>query len=177
MNEDLEVKESQLPGAGKGLFTKRDIKKGERFIEYLGEIITEAECDRRAEKDQYGYIFFINKSRCIDAFHAPEAIARYANDAKGLTRIKELNNNCCYSIYKNRGWIEAEKNIKAGSEILVSYGAEYWRELRYNIKLDAEKAKEKAKILSQKSKEELEEEIQKKKEESQKSKEMLELSI
>ena len=155
MNEDLEVKESQIPGAGKGLFTKRDIKKGERIVEYLGEIITEAECDRRAEKDQYGYIFFINKSRCIDAFHTPEAIARYANDAKGLSRIKGLNNNCCYSIYQNRGWIEAEKNIKAGSEILVSYGAEYWREIRYNIKLDAEKVK---KLVNEKDRSKKEEE-------------------
>lgn len=153
MNEDLEVKESQIPGAGKGLFTKRDIKKGERIVEYLGEIITEAECDRRAEKDEYGYIFFISKKKCVDAFHTPNELARYANDAKGLTKVKGLKNNCCYTVYKNSGWILAEKDIKAGSEIFVSYGAEYWREIRYNIKLDAEKAKKKLEEESQKAKE------------------------
>jgi SET domain-containing protein len=142
MNKDFEVKKSTIPGAGKGLFTKHDIKKGERILEYLGEIITDAECDIRAEKDRYGYFFYISKKKCIDAYDIPEAVARYANDAKGLTKVKGLTNNCCYAIYKNSGWIKSEKNIKAGSEILVSYGAEYWRDIRYNIKLDAEKAKD-----------------------------------
>jgi uncharacterized protein len=146
MYEDLEVKKSQIPGAGKGLYTKRDIKKGERFVEYLGEIITDAECDRRAEEhDQYGYIFYISKKKCVDAYHTPNELARYANDAKGLTKVKGITNNCCYTVYKNSGWIKAEKNIKAGDEILVSYGAEYWKDIRYNIKLDAEKAKAAAK--------------------------------
>ncbi len=143
MIQEFVVKKSQIPGAGKGLFAKRDFKKGERILEYLGEIITDAECDRRAEEhDQYGYIFYINKKKCVDAYHTPEHLARYANDAKGLTKIKGLNNNCCYSIYKQSGWIKAEKNIKVGEEIFVSYGAEYWRDIRYNIKLDAEKAKD-----------------------------------
>lgn len=142
MSDFLEVKKSTIPGAGKGLFTKRDIKKGERIVEYLGEVITEAELDKRAEKDIYGYAFYINKKRCIDAYYTPEAIARYANDAKGLTRIKGVNNNACYDIWKNRGWIKAEKNIKAGSEIFVSYGADYWKDIKYNIKLDEERAAE-----------------------------------
>lgn len=139
MYEDLAVKKSTLPGAGKGLFTKRDIKKGERFVEYLGEVITEAELDRRAENDIYGYAFFISKKKCIDAYYQPDALARYANDAKGIVRIKGIKNNCCYTIWKQRGWIQAERNIKAGEEIFVSYGAEYWKDIRYNIKLDKEK--------------------------------------
>ena len=149
MNEKFEVKKSKIPGAGKGLFSLCDFKKGERVIEYLGEIITDKECDRRAEKDEYGYIFYISKNRCVDAFHLPEVLARYANDAKGLTKIKGINNNCCYEIWKRSGWITAEKNIKAGDEILVAYGAEYWRDIRYNIRLaektKMEKAKEKSK--------------------------------
>jgi hypothetical protein len=114
-------------------------------VEYIGEIITEAELDRRAEKDIYGYAFYINKKRCIDAYYMPESLARFANDAKGLTRIPGISNNAEYEVWKNRGWIKATKNIKAGSEIFVSYGAEYWRDIRYNIKLDAERAAEKAK--------------------------------
>jgi SET domain-containing protein len=149
MTEKFEVKKSTIPGAGKGLFSLCDIKKGERVIEYLGEIISDAECDRRAEKDEYGYIFYISKNKCVDAFHQPDVLARYANDAKGLTKIKGINNNCCYEVWKKSGWITAEKNIKAGDEILVSYGAEYWRDIRYNIRL-AEKAKiEKAKAKKQ----------------------------
>ena len=139
MTSDLLVKRSKLPKAGKGLFTKRDIKKGERFVEYLGEIVTEAELDRRAEKDIYGYAFYISKNKCIDAFYTPNELARYANDARGLNKVKGLRNNCSYVVYKNSGWIEAEKDIKAGEEIFVSYGPEYWKDIRYNIKLDKEK--------------------------------------
>ncbi|MCW3101808.1 MAG: hypothetical protein JWO09_248 [Bacteroidetes bacterium] len=144
MYEDLTVKKSTLPGAGKGLFTKRDIKKGERFVEYHGEIITEAELDKRAEKDIYGYAFYVSKNKCIDAYYTPEHLARYANDAKGIVKIKGIKNNCCYTIYKRSGWIEAERDIKAGEEIFVSYGAEYWKDIRYNIKLDEKKKAKKA---------------------------------
>lgn len=149
MYENLTVKKSTIPKAGKGLFTLRDIKKDERFVEYVGEIITWEECDVRAEKDEGGYVFYINKKRCIDAFHIPEALARYANDANGLVKVPGIRNNCVYEIYKNRGWIKATKNIKAGSEIFVSYGAQYWRDIRYNIKLEAErkKAAKKKKIV------------------------------
>ncbi|MDQ3049074.1 MAG: SET domain-containing protein [Bacteroidota bacterium] len=152
MQEDLIVKKSTIPGAGKGLFTKNDIKKGERFLEYLGEIITEVELDKRAENDIYGYAFFVSKKKCIDAYYRPNELARYANDAKGITRVEGLKNNSCYTIWKNRGWITAEKNIEAGSEIFVSYGAEYWKDIRYNIKLEEEKqAAKKAKKASKKS--------------------------
>ena len=150
MYEDLIVKKSTIPNAGKGLFTKRDVKKGERIVEYLGEVITEAELDRRAENDIYGYAFYISKRKCIDAYYTPEALARYANDARGLNRIKGISNNCSYEIWKNRGWIKAERNIKAGEEIFVSYGTEYWRDIKYNIKLDEELAAEKKKAAKKK---------------------------
>lgn len=146
MYENLEVKLSGISGAGMGLFTKRDIKKGERVVEYLGEIITDEECTRRAEEDKYGYIFYISKKKCVDAYNTPEALARFANDAKGLTKVKGMTNNCCYSIWKNRAWIKAEKDIKSGVEILVSYGAEYWRDIRYNIKLDLAKKRKSEKM-------------------------------
>ena len=145
MYEDLKVKRSGIPKAGKGLYTKRDIKKGERIVEYLGEIITDKEVGKRAERDLYGYVFHVSKKKCIDAFYDMEALARYANDAKGLIKIKGITNNAYYDVWKNRGWIMAEKNIKAGSEIFVSYGAEYWRDIRYNIKLDEEKKKRRVK--------------------------------
>lgn len=150
MYEDLEVKRSQLPKAGKGLFTKRDVKKGERIVEYLGEIITEKELDRRAENDIYGYAFYINSRRSIDAYYFPEALARYANDAAGIERVPGLKNNCFYEIWKNRGWITAAKDIPAGSEIFVSYGAAYWKDIRYNIELEKERALEKKRASSSK---------------------------
>ena len=132
----LKVKKSLIPGAGKGLFTTTPIKKGEKVIEYLGEIIDWEEYERRVERDEDGYLFFINKKICIDSFNTPEYIARFANDAAGLTRVKGLTNNTEYIIEgKKRCYIVSKRNIKAGEEIFVSYTKEYWDCIRFNIKL------------------------------------------
>ncbi|MDP2388097.1 MAG: SET domain-containing protein [Bacteroidota bacterium] len=143
---ELTVKKSTLPNAGKGLFTKDPIKKGEKVIEYLGEIIDWKEYERRVAKDEDGYLFFINKKHCIDAFNTPEHIARFANDAEGLSKIKGLKNNAEYAIEKktNRCFIVAKRDIAKGEEIFVSYTKEYWDCIRYNIKLKADQAKEAA---------------------------------
>ncbi len=130
----LAVKKSTLPGAGKGLFALEDIKKGELIIEYRGEIIEWKEYQERVEKDEDGYLFFVNKKKCVDAYNTPEHVARYANDASGLSKVKGLNNNSKYAIVKTVPYIKAEKNIKAGSEIFVDYTKEYWECVKYNIK-------------------------------------------
>ena len=131
----LKVKTSQLPNSGKGLFTTTSIKKGSKVIEYLGEIIDWKEYEKRVERDEDGYLFFINKKRCIDAFNTPEHIARFANDAEGLGRVKGLKNNCEYAIEDDRCFIVSTKDIAAGEEIFVSYTKEYWDCVRYNIKI------------------------------------------
>ena len=135
----LIVKTSQLPNSGKGLFTTTPIKKGENVIEYKGEIIDWKEYEKRVDLDQDGYLFFINKKNCIDAFHTPEHKARFANDAAGLGRVNGLKNNCVYRIEKNKCYIASTRNILAGEEIFVSYSKEYWDAIRYNIKIGRHK--------------------------------------
>jgi SET domain-containing protein len=130
----LKVKTSQLPGAGKGLFTDKPIKKNTKIIEYKGEIIDWKEYENRVKEDKDGYLFFINKKRCIDAFPTPQHKARFANDAAGLTRIKGLKNNASYEVFGDKCFIVADRNIEAGEEIFVSYTKEYWDCIRYNIK-------------------------------------------
>lgn len=131
----LTVKTSQLPNSGKGLFTTTAIKKGTRIIEYLGEIIDWKEYKKRVERDEDGYLFFVNKKHCIDAWNTPEHKARYANDAAGLGRVKGLKNNCVYETEGNRCWIVSTKDIAAGDEIFVSYTKEYWYCVSYNISI------------------------------------------
>ncbi len=137
----LKVKRSQLTGAGKGLYTTSAIKKKSKIIEYKGEIIDWKEYEKRVKEDRDGYLFFINKKRCIDAFDTPEHLARYANDAAGLSRMKGLRNNACYEISGDQCFIVATRDIEAGEEILVSYTKEYWDCIRYNIKNDLYKTK------------------------------------
>jgi len=139
----LIVKSSSLPNAGKGLFTNKAIKKSEKIIEYKGEIIDWKEYEKRVAEDKDGYLFYINKKRCIDAFSTPQHKARYANDAAGLSRVKGLRNNSSYEIFGDQCFIVAERDIKPGEEIFVNYTKEYWDCIRYNIKHKLYKTKHK----------------------------------
>lgn len=130
----LIVKESQIPKSGKGLFTTAPIKAGSKVIEYKGEIIDWKEYTKRVKRNEDGYLFYIDKNRCIDAYPTPQYKARYANDARGLTRAKGLKNNCEYDIIENKCFIVAKKDIAAGEEIFVDYTQDYWECIRWNIK-------------------------------------------
>jgi len=130
----LIIKESLLPEAGKGLFTELPIKKHSKIIEYKGEIIDWKEYEKRVLLDRDGYLLYINKKRCIDAFDTPEHIARFANDAQGLVRVKGLKNNATYEIHGDQCFIVAKRDIEPGEEIFVNYSKDYWDCVRYNIK-------------------------------------------
>lgn len=152
LEKHLYVKRSTIPGAGKGLFTKIDIPKGTKIVEYKGEILTWKEVENHPDEGRNGYVFYINRNHVIDAWNYKTALARYANDANGLTRVPDLKNNCEYEIEGKKCFVVAKKNIAAGSEILAPYGPEYWQVIRYNIRLaEREKAKKLKKTLAKKS--------------------------
>ena len=138
----LYVKSSTIPNSGKGLFTKKFIPKGTKIVEYKGR--RTAWKDVKDEDGKNGYIFFINRNNVIDALPWKSALARYANDARGLVKIKGLTNNADYIVDGTRAYIESKKDIPAGSEIFVDYGKDYWKVIRENIKLWKEEAKEAA---------------------------------
>ncbi|MBS1606248.1 MAG: SET domain-containing protein [Bacteroidetes bacterium] len=130
LEKHLVVKRSTLKGAGKGLFTTRDIPRGKKIVEYKGKVTTWKEVDSRDGMN--GYIYYVNRHHVIDAAETKEALARYANDAKGLVRVEGLRNNCTYNIEGKRVYIVSMKNIPAGSELFVGYGKEYWDIIREN---------------------------------------------
>jgi uncharacterized protein len=140
LEKQLFVKKSTLPNAGKGLFTKKFIPKGTRIVEYTGAIKTWKEV--QAEEGENGYVYYVKRSHVIDALKHKTSLARYANDARGLQRVKSVNNNAEYAEDGLHVYIESTKDIPAKSEIFVSYGPEYWQVIRHNIKID-EKAKKK----------------------------------
>jgi SET domain-containing protein len=131
LEKQLIIKRSTLKGAGKGLFTTRDIPKGKKIVEYKGNIVTWKEVDSRDGLN--GYIYYVNRNHVIDAYPTKEHLARYANDAKGIVRTEGLNNNCTYQIEGVRVFIYAMKNIPAGSELFVGYGKEYWDIIKENL--------------------------------------------
>jgi SET domain-containing protein len=137
----LVVRRSSIPNSGKGLFTKVNIPAGTRIIEYKGKISTWKEANH--DDGRNGYIYYVNRNHVIDALPAKKELARYANDARGLSKRKGLKNNSDYIQDGLRVYIESKKEIPAGSEILVSYGKEYWDVIRYNTRLWKKEEKEK----------------------------------
>ncbi|MBS1487638.1 MAG: SET domain-containing protein [Bacteroidetes bacterium] len=135
LEKKLMVKKSTLPGAGRGLFTKVDIKKGTRIVEYKGEVVTWREVEKMAD-DRNGYVFYFSSRYCIDAWKTKKSVAHFANDAQGIVRVPGIKNNSEYVTQQKRCFIEATRNIPKGSEILVGYGGDYWRAIRYNIRLE-----------------------------------------
>lgn len=133
LENQLVVKESTIPGSGKGLFTKKFIPKGTRIVEYKGRITVWKEVKNDSDN---GYIYTINNNHVIDAGRTTKALARYANDARGLVKVKGITNNCVYNNEGLKAYIESIKDIPAGGEIFVSYGKEYWDVVRENMKLD-----------------------------------------
>ena len=133
LEKHLFVKESTIPGAGKGLFTKVEIPKGSRIVEYKGRRTVWKEV--KNDSTNY-YIYTINRNNVIDAQKTMSALARYANDAKGLTRIPGLKNNCVYINEGKRAFIEAIRDIPAGAEILVDYTKEYWDVMKENMRAE-----------------------------------------
>lgn len=139
--KDLVVKKSTLPGAGKGLFTKKFIPKGTRIVEYKGRITTWKDVEKEESKGENKYIYYVKRNYVINAEPYKKALAKYANDARGLVKIKGVSNNAAYTEDGLKVYIEAQKDIPAGAEILVDYGKEYWDAIKYNMKLDKNRNK------------------------------------
>lgn len=129
----LQIKKSVLPNAGKGLFTLKPIKKGTRIIEYTGQITTWKKVNH--DEGSNPYIFYVKNNHVIDAKPFKKAKARFANDARGLKKMKGIVNNAKYVEEGLRVFIEAKKDIPAGAEILVDYGKEYWDTIKHNRKV------------------------------------------
>ncbi|MEO9004251.1 MAG: SET domain-containing protein-lysine N-methyltransferase [Ginsengibacter sp.] len=139
LEKQLIIKRSTIPGAGKGLFTKQNISKGERILEYKGRITTWK--DVLNGKKFNGYVYYVTRNHVIDAMSRLKSLGRYANDAKGITRIKGVTNNSKYVQEGKKVYVEAVKDIPAHTEILVPYGKDYWQVIQDNIKILEKEAK------------------------------------
>jgi uncharacterized protein len=139
LEKNLVVKKSTIPGAGKGLFTKKVIPKGARIVEYKGKITTWKEVDH--DNGLNAYIFYINRNHVIDGSRHKKSLGRFANDAKGSQNPNGLSNNCKYVVDGLRVFLESKKEILPNEEILAGYGKEYWDVITVNKKKAGKKNK------------------------------------
>ncbi|KAJ0399493.1 hypothetical protein P43SY_003370 [Pythium insidiosum] len=119
--ETKRVRVEYIPGPGFGLFADETIEAGEFIIEYVGEVIDDAECERRLIKhrdagETHFYMLEIEKDVVIDA--------RYrSNDARFI-------NHSCDPNSVTQKWnvdglrrigIFARRRILAHEEITIDY--------------------------------------------------------
>ena len=115
----VSVKKSHIKGAGYGLFAEKDFKKGQKIVEYTGELLTQDEYDERYVEDDMGsYGISLTDDLVIDAARTDSGVARYACDYHGSGG----KNNADYESDDDTIWIVATRKIKAGEEIYTDYG-------------------------------------------------------
>ena len=121
---DIEVKQSKIKGAGKGVFALRDIKKGEVLNFYKGKKITEEQYERMKKDSDYAFsVTCKGKEILYDAQKVKDGNwTRYMNHARG--RGKGENVEPYY--YGCKVWFRTIRPIKKGTELLFDYGDEYW---------------------------------------------------
>ncbi len=103
---------------GKGVFALQPIKRGERIIEYVGDIITWPEALRRHPHDpldpNHTFYFHVDDNHVIDAKVGGNA-SRWINHA--------CRPNCkADQTDDGRVFIRALKNLKPGDELFYDYG-------------------------------------------------------
>ncbi|MEN9582412.1 MAG: hypothetical protein RL641_366 [Candidatus Parcubacteria bacterium] len=100
---------------GLGLFSNVSWKKRDKIIEYIGEIISVEEADRRGGK----YLFEIDSKRTIDG-KSRKNLARYINHS--------CVPNCETEIDGKKVFVYALKKIAPHDELTYDYGKEYFDE-------------------------------------------------
>jgi len=104
------------PIHGKGVFALKFIAKGTRIVEYKGELISDAEADRRYsrmhENSPHTMLFSVDGGLVIDA-------TRRGNSARWINH--SCAPNCEIAEKDARVFIEARRDIKAGEELAYDY--------------------------------------------------------
>jgi SET domain-containing protein len=113
-NPYFELRTSSIQGTG--AFAVRNVKKGTRIIEYLGQRISWRTADKRYDDDKMGrhhtFLFTVDDRTVIDG-------AVQGNDSRFINH--SCDPNCEAITDRKRIFIEAKKNIPAGTELVYDY--------------------------------------------------------
>lgn len=123
---NIEVLESMIVGAGRGLFSMGVFKPRQKICQYKGEYLTSEELEKRYPGDclapyvakiqhddgVYGY---------IDARISTSCFARFVNSAS--SRGEE---NACLEYDGHICWLVALDPIQPSHEIIIDYGEEFF---------------------------------------------------
>jgi len=117
----IKVRNSKIHS--KGVYAKKNIKKGTKIIEYIGEIICKDEGDKRAQEQYKQH----KKDKNSGAVYIYDLTKKYDLDGNFKYNPARLINHSCEpnAKYKQIGlriFIVSIKPIKKGEEITYDYG-------------------------------------------------------
>ena len=124
----LLVAESSIPDAGWGLFTKHALKRGDFVQEYVGEVISQEEAERRGriyDKVNRSYLFNLSSDYVVDASRKGNK-TKYANHSSKpncFTKMVTVNGDSRIGLF-------AKCDIEAQSELFFDY--------RYDVGMENE---------------------------------------
>ena len=124
---NLKIKDSTLPGAGKGLFafdrTKEpdDIvfRAGDKIAQYNGELINAEQLAERYDGHTAPYAVELSKTQAIDS------ACKRGVGSLGNTNPGGNNATLAISTANKTASIKSTKNIRNGQEVFISYGRSY----------------------------------------------------
>jgi uncharacterized protein len=117
MSNWFEVRDSLIQG--KGAFAKKRIPAGTMIIEYIGDVITHEEADRRYDDESmerhHTFLFAVDDEICIDGVDE-------GNEAKYINH--SCDPNCEPRVEDKRVFIYALRDIEQGEELFYDYAYE-----------------------------------------------------
>ncbi|ETI55966.1 hypothetical protein F441_01407 [Phytophthora nicotianae CJ01A1] len=122
----LEVRDSNIPGAGKGLFATKFHAQGSTICEYSGVVVPNEVAWKQKDKS---YLMKLGGGVYVDALNCPDVLARYINDCRG--HRGGFNVHFVKRPEDTKADVVAMRDIHPGEELYVNYGRLYW--LAYNM--------------------------------------------
>jgi len=115
----LLLAESTTKDAGWGIYTKNELKKGDFIAEYLGELISHEEAERRGkiyDRANKSYLFDLNADLVIDAFRKGNKtrFVNHSSSPNSEAKVIFVNGDFRIGLF-------AKQDIPAQNEIFFNY--------------------------------------------------------
>jgi hypothetical protein len=148
------VGESTIDGAGRGLFSKKELESGSLICDYYGKTLSKEEVEGEGCDGEYIFEARMKEGiRYIDAKDLLSCWGRFINDPLDDHKV-----NAKVVVRGKRLMVIATTEIEPGDEIFISYGAAYWMdrldvlapEVREAVEAEYERALIKEKLRQEK---------------------------
>ena len=126
-DDEVAVKQSQIPHAGNGLFAVNGtdnneivFRKGDRICQYDGEHVAIDVLQQRYGNNTAPYAIQLNSGQASDGAIERTIGCLLNHSTKAKANVRFTNPNA-----QNKVFIDAIKNIRNKQELLVNYGKQY----------------------------------------------------